>query len=106
MFTKFLNPAFASPPFVRPRLAMFADSLPKFWGYTSTKQEKFTSKNTLAVVLNLEKEGPFANTISLFSDGVRVSTPQALPVALRGKVLYPTVTFKNVICVGTRGANF
>ncbi|CAE8684753.1 unnamed protein product, partial [Polarella glacialis] len=37
-----------------------------------------------------------ANTISLFRNGVRISEPQPLPENLRGKVLYPTINYKNV----------
>eukprot|EP00931_Biecheleriopsis_adriatica_P023799 TRINITY_DN1495_c0_g1_i1.p1 TRINITY_DN1495_c0_g1~~TRINITY_DN1495_c0_g1_i1.p1 ORF type:complete len:912 (-),score=269.55 TRINITY_DN1495_c0_g1_i1:83-2509(-) len=50
---------------------------------------------TLAVVLNLDPDSKNANTISLFKDGERISPPQELPEVLRGKVLFPTVTFKN-----------
>jgi len=34
--------------------------------------------------------------VSLFRDGVRVSQPQLLPENLKGKTLFPTVTFRNV----------
>lgn len=57
----------------------------------------------VAVVLNLEKGSPNHNTISLFRDGKRVTKPQALPSALQGKPLYPTVTYRNLavaLCFG------
>ena len=57
---------------------------------------RYAKGNVLAVVLNLEKSSPNANTISLFKDGKRVCKPQALPASLQGKVLYPTVTYRNV----------
>eukprot|EP00931_Biecheleriopsis_adriatica_P023800 TRINITY_DN1495_c0_g2_i1.p1 TRINITY_DN1495_c0_g2~~TRINITY_DN1495_c0_g2_i1.p1 ORF type:complete len:936 (-),score=282.25 TRINITY_DN1495_c0_g2_i1:58-2499(-) len=50
---------------------------------------------TLAVVLNLDPDSKNHNTISLFKDGERISPPHELPEALRGKALFPTVTFKN-----------
>jgi len=60
------------------------------------------SQTILAVVLNLEPESPNANPVSFFVDGVRCGKPQALPEALKGKVLYPIVNYKNV----TLHANF
>jgi|Transcript_41718 hypothetical protein len=48
----------------------------------------------VAVVLNLDSSSPNENTISLFKDGVRVSAPQALPDALKGKTLFPALSFK------------
>lgn len=48
------------------------------------------------VLLNLDESSPNVNTISLFKNGVRACQPQALPEALQGKALYPTVTFKNI----------
>lgn len=58
---------------------------------------KFTVDNTVAVVLTLASEDtPNANTMSLFIDGERACEPQHLPEALKGKTLFPTVTFKNM----------
>eukprot|EP00440_Ansanella_granifera_P038802 gb/GFBE01042104.1/.p1 GENE.gb/GFBE01042104.1/~~gb/GFBE01042104.1/.p1 ORF type:complete len:1026 (+),score=358.55 gb/GFBE01042104.1/:1-3078(+) len=51
---------------------------------------------TIAVVLNLDQDSPHANTISLFKDGWRCCDPQPLPDALKGKALFPTVTYKNM----------
>merc|ERR1740117_1764761 len=69
--------------------------------YTMDKKKvhvgrKWRGDAVLAVVLNLDKKSPNANTISLFSDGVRVCQPLPLPDALKGKTLYPAFTFKNV----------
>lgn len=47
-----------------------------------------------ALLVNIDV-GSNANTVSLFKDGVRVSKPQALPEHFKGKVLYPTITFRN-----------
>eukprot|EP00933_Yihiella_yeosuensis_P039023 TRINITY_DN3296_c1_g1_i1.p1 TRINITY_DN3296_c1_g1~~TRINITY_DN3296_c1_g1_i1.p1 ORF type:complete len:963 (-),score=309.24 TRINITY_DN3296_c1_g1_i1:677-3565(-) len=57
---------------------------------------KFGPENVVAVVLNLDANSPNANTISLFRDGVRACEPQPLPEVLRGKALFPSVTFKNM----------
>jgi len=62
---------------------------------TAVAQE-FSSDDVLACVLNLHEEGPNANTVSLFVDGRRACQPQALPERLKGKPLYPTITFKNL----------
>jgi len=58
--------------------------------------EKFAREQVLSVVLNLDDESPNANTISLFRDGQRISEPQRLPECLKGKALYPAVTFRNL----------
>jgi len=57
--------------------------------------QPFGRDTMLAVVLNLDDTSPNANTISFFKDGKRVSQPQALPEELKGKTLFPTVSFKN-----------
>merc|ERR1712032_124305 len=49
-----------------------------------------------------DETSPNANTVSLFIDGKRATQPQALPEALKGKALFPTVAFKNM----TVHANF
>mmetsp|Transcript_64912 Transcript_64912/g.186776 ORF Transcript_64912/g.186776 Transcript_64912/m.186776 type:complete len:595 (+) Transcript_64912:102-1886(+) len=58
--------------------------------------QKFGADVVVTVVLNMRETGPNAMTVSLFKDGVRVAAPQPIPEVLRGKTLYPTVTFKNV----------
>lgn len=58
--------------------------------------QKFVREQTVAVVLNLDANSPNANTVSLFRNGERVSEPQPLPEGLKGKALYPTVTYRNV----------
>jgi len=57
---------------------------------------KVSNYSIVAVLLNLDQSSPNANTISLFKDGKRVCQPQALPESLKGQVLYPTVTYRNV----------
>eukprot|EP00420_Gonyaulax_spinifera_P032184 CAMPEP_0197879366 /NCGR_PEP_ID=MMETSP1439-20131203/7480_1 /TAXON_ID=66791 /ORGANISM="Gonyaulax spinifera, Strain CCMP409" /LENGTH=776 /DNA_ID=CAMNT_0043498863 /DNA_START=1 /DNA_END=2327 /DNA_ORIENTATION=- len=57
---------------------------------------RFVRDDVLAVLLNLEEKSPNFNTVSLFKNGVRVSQPQALPEAMQGQTLYPTVSFKNM----------
>jgi len=49
----------------------------------------------VAVVLNIDEKSPNFNTISLFKDGKRACQPQQLPDSLKGKNLYPAVSFKN-----------
>ncbi|CAJ1331247.1 unnamed protein product [Effrenium voratum] len=58
--------------------------------------QKFGRDQVMGVLLNLDASGPNANTISLFRDGVRVSQPQPLPEALKGKALFPTLNYRNV----------
>lgn len=58
--------------------------------------QRFSRDQVLGVLLNLDSKSPNANTISLFRDGVRVSQPQPLPENLKGKPLFPTLTFRNV----------
>jgi len=57
----------------------------------------FSAGHTVAVVLNLESSGPNSNTVSLFKGGVRLSKPQPLPENLRGKTLYPTITYRSAV---------
>eukprot|EP00443_Scrippsiella_acuminata_P049395 CAMPEP_0115554716 /NCGR_PEP_ID=MMETSP0271-20121206/97439_1 /TAXON_ID=71861 /ORGANISM="Scrippsiella trochoidea, Strain CCMP3099" /LENGTH=830 /DNA_ID=CAMNT_0002988455 /DNA_START=96 /DNA_END=2590 /DNA_ORIENTATION=+ len=55
----------------------------------------------MTVLLNLDKDSPNFNTISLFKDGQRAChgkracQPQPLPDSLKGKTLFPHVSFKN-----------
>lgn len=53
-------------------------------------------KKNLGILLNLNKDGPNAGTVSLFLDGERAGQPQAIPAELLGKALFPTITFMNV----------
>mmetsp|Transcript_43567 Transcript_43567/g.76293 ORF Transcript_43567/g.76293 Transcript_43567/m.76293 type:complete len:1011 (-) Transcript_43567:63-3095(-) len=57
---------------------------------------KYTRDQVIGVLLNLDESSPNAHTISLFKDGERISTPHAIPDALKGKALFPAVTFRNV----------
>jgi len=58
--------------------------------------QKFGRDVVVAVLLNLDESSPNANTISIFRDGVRASEPQPIPENMRGKTLYPVVTYRNV----------
>eukprot|EP00929_Paragymnodinium_shiwhaense_P089618 TRINITY_DN4977_c0_g1_i13.p1 TRINITY_DN4977_c0_g1~~TRINITY_DN4977_c0_g1_i13.p1 ORF type:complete len:843 (+),score=339.05 TRINITY_DN4977_c0_g1_i13:81-2609(+) len=60
------------------------------------KQKVRFGKSTVAVLVNLDAGSPNANTVSLFIDGERASEPQAIPQALLGKALFPTITYRNV----------
>mmetsp|Transcript_28432 Transcript_28432/g.52165 ORF Transcript_28432/g.52165 Transcript_28432/m.52165 type:complete len:499 (-) Transcript_28432:70-1566(-) len=57
--------------------------------------QKFSRDDIVCVLVNLDDKSPNFNTVSLFKDGVRASPPQKLPETLHGKVLYPSVSFKN-----------
>lgn len=56
----------------------------------------FARDQVLGILLNLDSSSPLANTISVFRDGQRVAQPQPLPEALKGKTLFPHVTFRHV----------
>lgn len=58
--------------------------------------KKFGQGQVAALLVNLVPGSPNASTVSLFIDGVRASPPQPIPEALRGKPLFPAVTFRNV----------
>lgn len=49
----------------------------------------------VSLVVNLGT-GLNANTVSLFLDGDPIAYPQPIPESMRGKVLYPTIAYKNV----------
>jgi len=53
-------------------------------------------KKVVGILLNLNKDGPNAGTVSLFLDGERAGQPQAIPPELLGKAFFPTITFMNV----------
>eukprot|EP00427_Karlodinium_veneficum_P062582 CAMPEP_0169332704 /NCGR_PEP_ID=MMETSP1017-20121227/14865_1 /TAXON_ID=342587 /ORGANISM="Karlodinium micrum, Strain CCMP2283" /LENGTH=821 /DNA_ID=CAMNT_0009427871 /DNA_START=58 /DNA_END=2524 /DNA_ORIENTATION=+ len=53
-------------------------------------------KAVVGILLNLDKDSPNANTVSMFLDGVRSGKAQALPSSLIGKPLYPNTDFMNV----------
>merc|ERR1711871_382247 len=63
---------------------------------------KFGRDTAIAVVLNLDDKSPNANTISLFKDGKRACAPVPLPESLKGKALFPAVSFRGT----TLGLNF
>ena len=57
---------------------------------------KFGCNHIVGLLLNLDSSSYGANTVSLFRQGVRVYEAQ-VPMPLQGKLLFPTVTFKNVV---------
>jgi len=67
--------------------------------------QKFSRDATVALLINMDEASPNANTISIFKDGVRVCEPQAIPEKLRGKTLFPTITYKNVTLQVNFGPN-
>jgi len=58
--------------------------------------QRFGKNQIMGVLLNLEEKSPNFNTVSLFHNGERCSPPQPLPEALKGKTLYPHVSYRNV----------
>merc|ERR1719320_866319 len=56
----------------------------------------FARDDVVAVLLNLDKASDNFNTVSLFKGGKRISQPQPLPDSLKGKALFPHVSFKGV----------
>jgi len=57
--------------------------------------QPFGSDVLVSVVLNRDASSSNKDTISFFKNGVRASQPQPLPDSLKGKTLYPAVSFKN-----------
>ena len=68
------------------------------------KSQPISRDNVTGILLNLDAGSPLANTISIFRDGIRVSEPQALPDCLKGKALFPHVTFRHVSVQVNMGA--
>jgi len=58
--------------------------------------KQFNKDQTMGLLINLEEGSPNANTISLFKNGARISEPQPIPEKLRGKPLFPTLTYRNM----------
>eukprot|EP00933_Yihiella_yeosuensis_P070562 TRINITY_DN78679_c0_g1_i1.p1 TRINITY_DN78679_c0_g1~~TRINITY_DN78679_c0_g1_i1.p1 ORF type:complete len:831 (+),score=302.87 TRINITY_DN78679_c0_g1_i1:92-2584(+) len=56
----------------------------------------FSRDQVMGIVLNLDEKSANANTVSLFRDGKRVSKPQPLPDDLKGKTLFPHISYRNV----------
>jgi len=57
---------------------------------------KFQREQVLSVVLNLDPNSANANTVSIFKDGQRMCQPQPLPEDMKGKPLFPAVTYRNL----------
>jgi len=58
--------------------------------------QKFARDQGMAVVLNLDPKSPHANTISLFTNGVRACKPQKLQENLIGKPLFPHISYRHM----------
>jgi len=54
------------------------------------------SGQLIGMLVNLTSGTSNSNTISVFLDGERAGPPQPIPSHLRGKVLFPTVAFRNL----------
>ena len=58
--------------------------------------KKFGHSQVAGLLVNLDPKSPNANTLSLFVNGERVSEPQPIPDTMKGKALFPAVSFRNV----------
>lgn len=58
--------------------------------------KKFTHSQVAGVLVNLDPKSPNANTISLFVNGERACEPKPIPESMKGKALFPAVSFRNV----------
>jgi len=56
----------------------------------------FGKGQVIAVVLNLDPKSENANTVALYRDGAVVGDPIPLPEDLKGKTLFPHLTFRKV----------
>jgi len=56
---------------------------------------RFSRDGIVAVLLNLDASSKNAHTISLFVGGRRACPPQPLPESLKGKALFPAVTYRS-----------
>jgi len=53
-------------------------------------------RSVIGLLINLDPASKAANTLSLFVDGERAGKPQPIPSHLRGKTLFPTITFRGL----------
>jgi len=68
-----------------------------FTGKNKAGSFKRVSKDKpIAVLLNLDPKSPNAKTVSLFSDGQRITQPKPIPESLHGKALFPHVSYRCV----------
>lgn len=58
--------------------------------------ETFALDDTVGVLIDLMSGHSESNTVTLYKNGTKISKAQPIPLALRGQVFFPTVTFKNV----------
>eukprot|EP00929_Paragymnodinium_shiwhaense_P031658 TRINITY_DN1768_c1_g1_i1.p1 TRINITY_DN1768_c1_g1~~TRINITY_DN1768_c1_g1_i1.p1 ORF type:complete len:1066 (+),score=264.64 TRINITY_DN1768_c1_g1_i1:110-3307(+) len=59
-------------------------------------QGTWNASDTIAILLNLEEGSHACGTISVFRNGQRDCEAQALPENLRGKALFPTISFRGM----------
>lgn len=59
-------------------------------------KQQLAKHDCIAMVLNVDKTSDHANTVSIFKNGIRLCPPVELSENLKGKTLYPALTFKNV----------
>lgn len=57
---------------------------------------RFGKDTVIGLLVNLDPKSSNAYTFSLFADGERITPPQPVPEALRGKPLCPHVAYRNV----------
>ena len=78
-------------------------SPPSVGGARAFKECCVHHKEVYGLLLNLDVESPNAHTVSLFRNGVRACKPQSLPESMKGKVLFPTVNFRNMTLLTNYG---
>eukprot|EP00419_Tripos_fusus_P029488 CAMPEP_0172727708 /NCGR_PEP_ID=MMETSP1074-20121228/91828_1 /TAXON_ID=2916 /ORGANISM="Ceratium fusus, Strain PA161109" /LENGTH=836 /DNA_ID=CAMNT_0013554881 /DNA_START=90 /DNA_END=2600 /DNA_ORIENTATION=+ len=66
--------------------------------------KRIQSGQVIGMLVNLNSGSANANTVSVFLDGERAGPPQPFPSHLRGKVLFPTLAFRNLTLVVNFGA--
>merc|ERR1712048_495971 len=62
---------------------------------TKAMKKPLDGKDTLTLLVNLDEKSPNAFTVSLFKNGERICKPQPIPDNLKGKPLFPTITYRN-----------
>eukprot|EP00929_Paragymnodinium_shiwhaense_P000312 TRINITY_DN100555_c0_g1_i1.p1 TRINITY_DN100555_c0_g1~~TRINITY_DN100555_c0_g1_i1.p1 ORF type:complete len:830 (+),score=287.97 TRINITY_DN100555_c0_g1_i1:83-2491(+) len=65
-------------------------------GKREASLQRLNRDQYLGLLLNLDESSPNANTISLFRNGERITQPMKLPESMKGKLLFPHVSYRNV----------
>merc|ERR1712203_647564 len=63
---------------------------------TQIFRQQFMRDSVLGLLLNLDEASANCGTMSLFLNGARIAPPQELPEVLKGKALFPTITWRNL----------